>query len=199
MLEGLFVFLVLATAGIAGEILLIDRLRDSRLDDWLAEHIYLPALRLPALIGFVLGSYPTLYGLESAPPLAVLLDFDWFGRALNVLFMLPLLASLLPLAGRLSALVLPLQGMALAALLFLPLTLALDLPSASYWPDLATLSALLVFGVGGHIAGTAIAERLPRRRLALPAYDATILLFQAPAILAYGNALGRRLQEFPGT
>ncbi len=194
MLEGILVFLLLATAAVAGEVLLVDRLReDSRASDWLADHVYLPALRMPALIGFVLGAYPALYGLETGPPLATLLDFDWFGRALNILFILPLLFSLLPVAGRICALVLPVQGMALTALLFTPLAAALAAESPSYWPDSHTWLALAAFGVGGHLLGTWLTERLPRRTLAIPVYDAVILLCQAPAIVAYGRALGRTL------
>ena len=190
MLAGLLTFIFLATLGIGGEILLIDRLRVTPLNDWLAEHVYLPALRMPALIGFVLAAYPSLYGLDAGPPLSSLLDFNWFGRALNILFMLPLLFSLLPVAGRWSALILPLQGMALTALLFMPLLAALDAESVSFLPNIPTLLALLTFGIGGHVLGTAAAERLPRHRNALPAYDGIVLLFQAPAILTYGHMLG---------
>jgi hypothetical protein len=193
MLEGLIAFTLLAAAAIAGEILLIDRLRISPVNDWLADHIYLPMLRLPALIGFVLASYPALYGLESAPPLATLLDFDWFGRALNLLFILPLLLSLAPVAGQISSLVLPLQGIALTALLFTPLTTALAIDSPSYWPDRSAWLALAVFGVGGHLLGSAVARRLPGRRLAVPLHDAVVLFCQAPAIMAYGHALGARV------
>lgn len=188
-----FVFLALAAAATVGEILLIDRLRVSAANDWLADHIYLPLLRLPALVGFVLASYPALYGLEAAPPLATLLDFDWFGRALNLLFVLPLVFSLVPVAGQVTSLVLPLQGMALTALLFTPLAAALAIDSPSYWPDAAAWFALAVFGVGGHLLGSAVARRLPDRRLAVPLHDAAILLCQAPAILAYGHALGARV------
>ncbi|HEX6928910.1 MAG TPA: hypothetical protein VF267_06650, partial [Gammaproteobacteria bacterium] len=68
---------------------------------------------------------------------------------------------------------------------------AIDAPS--YLPDEATIIALLVFGIGGHFAGSGIARRLPQRELALPAYDAVILLCQAPAIFMYGRALGARI------
>ncbi len=193
MLEGLLAFLVLAAAGLAGEVLLIDRLRDSRIDIWLADHVYLPALRIPALIGFVLAAYPSLYGLDSGPPLTALLDFDWFGRAMNALFVLPLLFSLLPVAGRFSALVLPLQGMALTALLFTPLAAAMQVEAPAYAPDMAAWLALSGFGFGGHFLGNAIARRLPQRKLALPVHDAVILLCQAPVIFAYGRALGAGL------
>lgn len=197
MLAGLLTFVFLATLGIAGEVLLLDRLRhaldDSRMQEWLTEHIYLPALRMPALIGFVLAAYPSLYGLDAGPPLSTLLDFNWFGRALNILFMLPLLFSLLPVAGRWSALILPLQGTALTALLFLPLSATLGVQDPAWFPDIVTLLAVLMFGVGGHLLGTATAERLPRRRSALPAYDGIVLLFQAPAILIYGRLLGLEL------
>lgn len=198
MLAGLLTFLVLAALGIGGEILLIERLRHalkhSRTTQWLSEHVYLPALRMPALIGFVLAAYPSLYGLDTGPPLPSLLDFNWFGRALNILFMLPLLFSLLPVAGRLSALILPLQGMALTALLFTPLAAAMDVQDVRYLPDVSTLLMLLTLGIGGHILGTVTAERLPRHRNALPAYDGIVLLFQAPAIFAYGRMLGLELQ-----
>lgn len=194
MLEGLLVFHLLAAAGIAGEMLLIDRLRITPLNDWLADHLYLPALRMPALIGFVLGAYPALFGLDSAPPLGTLLDFDWFGQALNLLFVLPLVFSLLPVAGRVTALVLPLQGMALTAMLFTPLAVTFAAERPSLWPDASVWLALLGFGIGGHLLGTYLAERLPRQRRALPAYDAIVLVCQAPAILAYGALLGSHLQ-----
>lgn len=190
MFEGVLVFLALAAAGLAGEIFLVDRLRDSPANDWLADHVWLPALRLPALIGFVLASYPALYGLESGPPLSALLDFDWFGRAMNMLFILPLLFSLLPVAGRFSALVLPLQGMALTALLFTPLAAAMNVEATAYAPDQAAVLALFGFGIGGHFLATGLARRLPQHELALPAYDGVILLCQAPAIFAYGRTLG---------
>lgn len=193
MLEGVFIFLVLAALAVAGESILIDRLRVSPANDWLADHLYLPLLRLPALIGFVLASYPALYGLESAPALATLLDFDWFGRTLNLLFILPLVLSLVPVAGRASSLVLPLQGVAVTALLFTPLAAALAVESPSYWPDEHAWIALLFFGVGGHLLGSTLARRLPQRRFAVPLHDAVILLCQAPAILAYGRALGARV------
>ena len=193
MLSGLSTFFVLAAIGVAGEVLLLDRLRDSRANDWLADHVYLPALRMPALIGLVLAAYPALYGLGSGPPLNALLDFNWFGRALNILFILPLLFSLLPLAGRLSALVLPLQGMALTALLFMPLAADAGIDNPGYLATPGEAALVLVFGIGGHFLGTLVAERLPRRRLALPAYDFMVLLCQVPAILVYGNALGRQI------
>lgn len=194
MFEGILIFLVLATAGLAGETWLVEKFDRSQANIWLLDHVYLPALRLPALIGFVLASYPSLYGLESGPPLAALLDFDWFGQALNILFLLPLLLSLLPVAGRMPAFVLPLQGMVLAALLFMPLVTVMNIDNPDYRPDITTLFALTGFGIGGHFLGNTLAVRLPQRKFALPARDAIILIFQAPAILAYGRALGSGLQ-----
>lgn len=193
MLTGIAVFLILAVAGLAGEMWLVDKLRVTPANDWLADHVWLPFLRLPALIGFVLGAYPELYGLAEGPPLSALLDFNWFGQAINLLFVLPLLFSLLPMAGRLTALLLPIQGIALTALLFTPLAAAVATERVSYFPDAATWFALLLFGFGGHFVGSFAAERLPRRHAAVPAYDAVILLCQAPAIFAYGRALGAQL------
>lgn len=194
MLTGLFAFLLLATAGLAVEIRVVDRLRHSDVDEWLAEHVYLPVLRMPALIGFVLGAYPALYGLDTGPPLSALLDFDWFGRALNILFFLPLLLSLLPVAGRISGLVLPLQAVALTALLFSPLAAMAGLAEPDYGPGYAVWTALLVFALAGHFLGNALAARLPNRTR--PLYDAVVLCCQIPAIALYGRALG---MQFAGT
>lgn len=191
MLAGLLLFILLAVAGLVIEVWLIDRLRHDRLNDWLADHLYLPALRLPALIGFVLGAYPSLFGLTDAPPLGQLIDFDWFGQAMNLLFVLPLLFSLLPVAGRLPGLLLPLQGAALVALLFGPLAHALGV-QASYYPGSEVLGLMLVLALAGHFLGQQLVRRFPDA-LAAPLYDAAVLACQAPAIIAYGRALGRQL------
>lgn len=191
MLTGLVLFIVLAVAGLLVEAWLIGHLRHDRLNDWLADHVYLPALRLPALIGFVLGAYPTLYGLSSAPALSHLIDFDWFGQALNLVFVLPLLFSLLPVAGHLPGILLPLQGAALTALLFGPLAAALSV-EPHYFPGAPVLLIMLLLALAGHILGQQLVRRFPEN-LAAPLYDAAILACQAPAVLAYGRALGRQL------
>lgn len=193
MLTGIAVFLILATAGLAGEIRLIEKLRVTPANDWLADHVYLPALRMPALIGFVLGAYPALFGLESAPALASLLDFNWFGRALNLLFILPLLVSLAPVAGRFSAIALPIQGIALISLLYLPLQQAMPAAHAVQASHATGWFAVIAFAYAGHALGNFIAERLPRHDLEQVTYDALVLLFQAPLLFSYGRMLGARL------
>jgi len=87
---------------------------------WLFERLLIPSARALALVVFILLAYPTLFGLTEAPSLGSLLNAERsrITHLVNLTFALSLLLPVLPVVGRLPALVLPIQGMAAASLLF---------------------------------------------------------------------------------
>lgn len=169
---------------------------------WVVEHVLLPWSRVLALWVFLLLAYPLLFGLADAPPMPDLL-WSRDGRVstlVNTAFVLSLLLPLAPLLGNLKGLVLPLQAIAMAALLFHWLTLALGIKGVNYWPGgLATLTILLLapltqwlahhvsHWLGGHL------NRVQNREgFESLVYEGLLLFFQVPAVLVYTLALGRQ-------
>ncbi len=171
---------------------------------WLAEHLLIPAARALALVVFILLAYPTLFGLAEAPKLAELLAAGR-GRItslVNLSFVLSLLLPLLPVIGRLPALVLPIQGMAAASLLFHWLAATQPSHWIDYWPNWPALGTLLAMAVAGHalarwLSATfaeALQKHYEKAGLEALIYRSLILTVQAPVILFYGLSLGRQLQ-----
>ncbi len=182
---------------------LLNRVSDVASTHWLAEHLLIPAARALALVAFILFAYPTLFGLAEAPRLAELLAAGR-GRVtslVNLSFALSLLLPLMPLIGRLPALVLPIQGMAAASLLFHWLVATQPAAWIDYWPDWATLGILLAMAFTGHalarqLSGslaTAGQKHYEKAGLEALIYRSILLALQAPVILFYGLSLGRQL------
>jgi hypothetical protein len=169
---------------------------------WWWDHLYAPMLRAAILLAFLLIAYPTIYGLSEAPPLLSVLfaGEGRFGQLLGVLFLLSLVLPLVPVAGALPGLMLPIQGVAGTALLFSWLGQALGVTQLSYWPG-ARDGALMVavsfaaywLAKGCVAALQGIATRWNVADLDELAFEAVLLLFQAPAIVLYSASLGRQL------
>lgn len=183
---------------------LLARVDDVTSTHWLAEHLLIPAARALALVVFILLAYPGLFGLAEAPKLGELLSAER-GRItslLNLTFILSLLLPLLPVIGRLPALVLPIQGMAAASLLFHWLSASLPLQRIEYWPDWPVLGILLTMAFASHAlarrlsAGiaTGLRQRFEKAGLEALVYRSIILILQAPVILLYGLSLGQQLR-----
>jgi len=182
---------------------LLARVSDIASTHWLAEHLLIPAARALALVAFILFAYPTLFGLAEAPKLAELLAAGR-GRItslVNLSFALSLLLPLLPVIGRLPALVLPIQGMAAASLLFHWLVATQPSAWIEYWPNWPALGILLAMAFAGHalarwlsdIFATALQRHYEKAGLEALIYRSIILALQAPVILFYGLLLGRQL------
>jgi len=179
----------------------------ARLDDgaglWLWMHLYAPMMRAAILMVFLLMAYPTLFGLTDAPTVAVLLagGDGRFGHLLGIVFLLSLVLPLVPALAALPALVMPIQGIAGAALLFHWLTTATGAPTVSYWPGGQVLLGIMALSWAAHWLAVRTAgaiEHMARQRLQIAdlgelLIEGLLLFLQAPAIILYTMALGKQL------
>ena len=170
---------------------------------WLWRHVYAPLLRAATLLFFIIVAYPTLFGLAEAPTVTSLLTAEEgrFGHILGIVFLLTLALPLLPVVGPIPALVLPIQGMVTAELLFRWLATALGTHTVSYWPGgtvivgIVTLS-FAAYWLASH--GARLLEHTGHRLFDVAdlgelARETLVLVFQAPAIILYATALGVQL------
>ncbi|MCB1749884.1 MAG: hypothetical protein H6977_15610 [Gammaproteobacteria bacterium] len=167
------------------------------------EYIGAPLLRAALITGFVLWTYPVLYGLRSAPPLSALLAGGAVAPStlVNVAFVASLLLPLVPGWRRRGGLVLMVQGLLATALVFKGYAHWLGATSVGAWPGLGEAIAVLVLGwldylVGEHagrLFGAWLDERCHSDGLDALAPHVTALLAQVPTLIAYGYLLGRQL------
>lgn len=184
--------------------LLLKKVEEVRLNEWMVEHLALPLTRVLALLIFLFTAYPTLYGIEAAPRLSTLLD-SGDGRVMdliNLAFVIGLLLlPLLPVIGLRTTLILPVQGIALSALLFGWMSQALGIQHISYWPGVTSFLAItaialitpLFASLTGRVVGEWLESTTGREGFAPLTYDSLVLLFQLPSILIYTLALGKQL------
>lgn len=200
--------MLLACAAFAGSNLLLAKtelrflaaMHEHDVTAWLAEHVYLPLGRIFTILVFIGLAYPALFGLREAPDILALLQGGEhrLSHLINLAFLLSLLLPLLPLLGRLPGLVMPIQGLLAAAMLFHWLAQARGI-DATLWPGWTTAAGIVVWLV--------LAQRLAARGADLLVdhwsadgadrerlwYDTLLLFFQLPAILLYTVGLGERL------
>ena len=170
---------------------------------WIVAHGVIPAARALALVVFILIAYPVLFGLESGPAIGELLSQ---GRSrlmtlVNITFLLSLLLPLLPIISRLPALILPLQGIAAASLVFHWWASTQAGLGISFWPGWPTLSGLVVLAFLTHELAKWLGRHLEQRLDALIQrhgsgkliYRSVLMMMQAPVILLYTLSLGRQL------
>ena len=182
---------------------LLARVEDVAGSHWLAEHLLIPAARALALVAFLLFAYPTLFGLDEAPRLTELLAAGRgrISSLVNLSFVLSLLLPLLPVIGRLPALVLPIQGMAAASLLFHWLVATRPPQWVGYWPDWPALATLLAMAFASHALArrlsasiaTALMHNFDKADTEALVYRSIVMILQAPVILFYALSLGRQL------
>lgn len=180
------------------------RTREVALTHWLLEHLGYPLLRALVIVVFVLLAYPALFGLEAAPARQALLAAEpgrWH-TLLNWVFLASLLLPVVPVLGAIQALILPLQGMVAAALLFSWLAQALGAQAVSLWPGARELAVISLAALVSHGAARWVAGRLGAeldRALNLAddgealVFESVVLMFQLPVLLLYGLGLGRQL------
>lgn len=194
LLLALLAFVLVSTLFALAQLRLEAHYRAHPATAWIGEHVFIPLAEVLALLLFLLIAYPIPYGLTDAPGILSLLGSD--GRVsdlINLLFLLSLLLPLLPGLGRLPGLVLLVQALAATALLFhwLAQRLQVEVSLVPGWPALALI---LVWAWTG--------QRLVRRLAPMDGEDLTLgrILHwhltgavQLPAILIYGQSLGRQL------
>lgn len=171
---------------------------------WYLQHIWIPLIRVFSIIAFIVLAYPVLFGLKEASPILELLAADdRINTLVNVLFVVTIGLSLLPVVDRLHALVLPLQGMAAILLLVNWLLPAQDAPSINFWPNGRLLAGLLLMALLSHwlalktaeVVGGWLDEQFDREGFEILVYHMTLLFFQAPIILSYSLYLGEQLYK----
>ncbi len=172
-------------------------------NQWSWDHFFVPLLRAAVLMGFILLAYPVIFGIQEAPPVSELLSGGKgrFGHLLGIVFILSLLLPILPLFSSLPALVLPIQGIATAALVYHWMTAAMGVTSVSYWPGIGTVGLILALAWGTHKIAThtlGITEFLARNLLDIADLDAIvqetiILILQTPVIIVYTLTLGNQI------
>lgn len=194
LLLALLAFILVSSLFALAELRLEPHYRQNPATAWIAGRIFVPLAEVLALLVFLLIAYPVPYGLAAEPGILELLSAD--GRItdlINLLFLLSLLLPLLPGLGRLPGVVLLVQALAATALLFHWLAAGLQV-EASLAPGWLPLGLILLWAWAG--------QRLARRLSPMQGEGLTpgrILHWhltgavQLPAILIYGQSLGRQL------
>ena len=170
---------------------------------WLWRHVYAPMLRAATLLFFILVAYPTLYGLTEAPSVTSLLAAEEgrFGHILGIVFLLTLALPLLPVLGPIPALVLPVQGVVTAALLYHWLAQGLGAEHINYWPGARVALGIIALSLAAYwlaIHGARLIEQAGQKLFDVAdlgelARESLVLVAQAPAVILYGMALGGQL------
>lgn len=174
-----------------------------RVTAWIVEHVGVPLARTAALLLFIFAAYPLLYGVSWAPPLTTVL-FDNGGHLrylLNSVFLVTLLLPLLPLSIARIQLILPLQGVTAAALLFHWIASAMGHSEIDYWPGNIAALAIVILGllIGpfaaaiGQFSGETIDRLFERYDGEQLVTDGVTLLLQLPLLLIYTLSVGWQL------
>jgi hypothetical protein len=199
LLAALALFVVLSVLVEVAGLRLLNMVAEVAVSHWLFAHVVIPAGRAMTLVIFILVAYPALFGLQEAPPLSELLAADRMRLTtlLNIVFLLTLLLPLIPGIGRWQELVLPLQGITAASLLFRWLASTLPEREIHYWPGLVLVADLLALAVFTHWLATGLSHALAKRidqafdiegsdKLI---YRSVVMMMQMPVILLYTLSL----------
>ena len=197
--------LVYAAASVLG-IWVFDRVHralEQPLLEWFWEHLGMPLLRAALLLVFILLAYPLLFGLTEAPALGELLARDplRINYLLNMLFVITLLFPLLPLLGEWHELVLPVQGIAAAMLVFSWLVEASGAGPVHYWPGWGNVAIMLLLAALTHwlamslaaVAGEGLDRKLNVKNAGEVLGRALVLFLQYPVIVVFCQGLGKQL------
>lgn len=170
---------------------------------WGVERVARPLARALAITLFVLAAYPSLFGLHEAPSLGQLLwtSEGRVNRLVNLAFLVSLLLPLVPVMGSRTALVLPVQGIAVSTLVFHWMGAALPSGALHYWPGWSAAGAVVGLALAtpplaritAQWVGVHLDRSLAREGFGAAFYEGLVLLFQLPPILVYTLSLGRQL------
>ena len=170
---------------------------------WSWEYLGVPFVRATLVLGFVYFSYPALFGLRVAPDLITLVTANEAkpSAILGLLYLLALLAPVLPVFRSHREFILPLQGILATGFLFRWMTSYLSMTAVSLWPGfeivwVIVLTSYLAHRLGrrlGYSVGASLDRQYERR-----GYDALLthvitLEAQLPVIIIYAAGLGRQI------
>jgi hypothetical protein len=171
--------------------------------NWLMQHTILPVARALALVAFILVAYPALFGVESAPAVKQLLAVEQLrlSKLVNVIFLLSLLLPLIPIFSRWPALLLPIQGIVAASMVFRWWAATQPQVTIHFWPGWSTMLSLLVLAFITHEIAKQLSHHLEKKLDALIdrqgsgrlIYRTVVMVLQVPVILLYTLSLGQQL------
>jgi len=182
---------------------ILDILSDVSITEWMFEKIFIPLFRALELMIFILLAYPVLFGINEAPALLQLLSTGShrINTLVNILFVLPLLFSLIPIFGRMPSLLLPVQGIAGSTLVFSWMQAALHAQNIHYMPGIFVITALILLAFLSHSiavwTGLHLSDRM-NHALQIDdgqkvVYRIIVVIAQLPVILIYTTGLGSQL------
>lgn len=196
-----FVLICIATE-IAGQKILAF-FHDVPATEFIFDKFLIPLARAVGLMVFILLCYPILFGLSEAPPLSHLLSTGSLRTStlMNVLFIAPLLFSLIPFVGSLPAFILPVQGIAGSSLVFSWMQGALDIKNIQYMPNLITVLVIILLAILTHAVARWVSFHLSEKFNSIfhisdgqqIIYRIVIVAAQMPVILIYTQGLGAQL------
>ena len=170
---------------------------------WIMEHTIIPAARALALVTFILVAYPVLFGVESAPAVKELLAVERLrlSNLVNVIFLLSLLLPLIPVFSRWPALLLPIQGIAAATMVFRWWAATQPQVDIHFWPGWSTVLSLFVLAFITHEIAKQLSHHLEKKVDAIIdrhgsgrlIYRTVVMMLQVPVILLYTLSLGQQL------
>ena len=172
--------------------------------EWIFEKIFIPLSRAIGLMIFILLSYPVLFGVTDAPPLSELLSAGShrISTLMNILFVLPLAFSMIPVVGSIPALLLPVQGIAGSTLVFSWMQGALNSLDIQYLPSLMIILVIVLLALITHEIAKWISHHIAEqtnRQFHINdgqkiVYRVVVVIAQLPVILIYTTGLGGQLQ-----
>ena len=202
VLTAALIYAFAALCGVYLFALIHDRLEHPFLQ-WQWDHIGMPLMRAGLMLLFIALAFPALFGLSDAPALGDLLDRDdmRFSYLLDVIFLVTLLFPLVPVAGNWEELVLPIQGITAAAMIFSWLAQATGRTGVHYWPGWTTVAMMIVVALITHwlaltvslFAGSRIDKALQVEHAEKLLSRALVVIMQYPVIVIYCHSLGLQL------
>jgi hypothetical protein len=161
---------------------------------WIARQIIGPFVHVLLLIAYIYICYPVIFGLQEAPALSELLDKS-HGRTMkliNIVFAVSVILPLLPVIGRFSALILPLQAITASAVIYSWLSEAMS-RNYTIIPGAGTLLLIIILSfitsvvatwLDGYFSPT-LNEKYQTEGWGRIIQRSTIMLFQVPILLVY--------------
>ncbi|WP_455201646.1 hypothetical protein [Kaarinaea lacus] len=183
---------------------ILHMLDDVSVTEWIFEKVFIPLSRAIGLMIFILLSYPVLFGVTDAPPLSELISAGGhrISSLINILFVLPLAFSVIPVFGGIPALLLPVQGIAGSTLVFSWMQATLNLQDIHYMPSLIIVLVIILFAILTHEIAKWISLHISERTNRYfhindgqkIVYRIVVVVAQLPVILIYTTGLGGQLQ-----
>jgi len=196
-----FVLICIATEIVGQRVLRV--IEHVPVSEYLFDKFLIPLARAVGLMVFILLCYPVLFGLTDAPPMSQLLSTGSLRTStlMNVMFIVPLLFSLIPVIGSIPALILPVQGIAGSSLVFSWMQGALEIEEIAFLPDGVTVLLIILLAILTHSAARWLSLHLSEminQRFNINdgqklAYRIVVVAAQMPVILIYTQGLGSQL------